>query len=410
MRAELLAHLAARLPAAVVPSRLVLLDALPLTASGKVDRRALPGPEEAAQPPAATATDRTAPRTATERAVTEAMAAVLEVPEPGPDDDFFALGGHSLLAIRLVLGLRRAFGIEMTVAELFADRTPAALAARIDRAVGAAEAAEAAQDHDGAGIVPVSRDGELPLSFGQRRMWFLDRLEPGSEEYLIPLALRLRGPLDTAAFRGALDEVARVHEVLRTRYADRDGDPVQLVDPPGPVAFRLVDLTGTGDGTKDLAARARELLEEALCAPFDLSAEHPLRVSVIRAAPEDHWVALAAHHIAFDAWSTKVFLRDLDTAYTALAAGPTRRRCAPARSSTRTSPPGSGAGRTARRTAATSSTGWSAWTVSPRSSCPPTGPARRPATPPVTPSSSMCPSPSPGRSPSWPTGTARPRS
>ncbi|MFF5620935.1 amino acid adenylation domain-containing protein [[Kitasatospora] papulosa] len=321
LRAELLAHLAARLPAAVVPSRLVLLDALPLTASGKVDRRALPGPEEAAQPPAATATDRTAPRTATERAVTEAMAAVLEVPEPGPDDDFFALGGHSLLAIRLVLGLRRAFGIEMTVAELFADRTPAALAARIDRAVGAAEAVEAAQDRDGAGIVPVSRDGELPLSFGQRRMWFLDRLEPGSEEYLIPLALRLRGPLDTAAFRGALDEVARVHEVLRTRYADRDGNPVQLVDPPGPVAFRLVDLTGTGDGTTDLAARARELLEEALCAPFDLSAEHPLRVSVIRAAPEDHWVALAAHHIAFDAWSTKVFLRDLDTAYTALAAG-----------------------------------------------------------------------------------------
>ncbi|MEU3657580.1 amino acid adenylation domain-containing protein [Streptomyces sp. NPDC032161] len=314
LRKELLAHLAARLPAAVVPSRLVLLDALPLTASGKVDRRALPGPKEAAQSPAAADPDRTAPRTATERAVVEAMAAVLEIPEPGLDDDFFTLGGHSLLAIRLVLGLRRAFGIGMTVADLFADRTPAALAARIDRATGAADTADG-------GIVPVPRDGEPPLSFGQRRMWFLDQLEPGSQEYLIPLALRLRGPLDTAALRGALDEVARAHEVLRTRYADRDGSPVQLIDPPGPVAFRLVDLTGAAGGADDVADRARELLDEALCTPFDLSAEHPLRVTVIRAAPEDHWVALAAHHIAFDAWSTKVFLRDLDTAYTALAAG-----------------------------------------------------------------------------------------
>ncbi|MFI9630711.1 amino acid adenylation domain-containing protein [Streptomyces sp. NPDC052042] len=326
LRAELLAHLAARLPAAVVPSRLMLLDALPLTASGKVDRRALPGPKEAARQPAATQAVRTAPRTATERAVVEAMATVLEIPEPGLDDDFFGLGGHSLLAIRLVLGLRRAFGIEMTVAELFADRTPAALAARIDRATKAAETAEAGQGSDGTGgtgdgIVPVPRDGELPLSFGQQRMWFLDQLEPGSQEYLIPLALRLRGPLDTAAFRGALDEVARVHEVLRTRYADRDGSPVQVIDPPGPVAFRLVDLTGADGGADEVAARARGLLEEALRVPFDLSAEHPLRVTVIRAAPEDHWVALAAHHIAFDAWSTKVFLRDLDTAYTALAAG-----------------------------------------------------------------------------------------
>ncbi|MBT3074761.1 MULTISPECIES: non-ribosomal peptide synthetase [Streptomyces] len=315
LRAELLAHLAARLPAAVVPSRLVLLDALPLTASGKVDRGALPGPEDDTAPPAATGPDRAAPRTATEQAVVAAMASVLEIPEPGPDDDFFGLGGHSLLAIRLVLGLRRAFGIEMTVADLFADRTAAALAARIDRATGAAGAEEPGREPGG--IVPVERDGALPLSFGQQRMWFLDRLEPGSQEYLIPLALRLRGPLDTEAFRRALDEVARVHEVLRTRYADHDGSPVQLIDPPGPVAYREVDLSGTEDGP----VRARELLEEALSVPFDLAAEQPLRVTVIHAAPEDHWVALAAHHIAFDAWSTKVFLRDLDTAYTALAAG-----------------------------------------------------------------------------------------
>ncbi|MEU0149800.1 amino acid adenylation domain-containing protein [Streptomyces sp. NPDC006288] len=329
LRADLLARLAERLPAAVVPSRLVLLDALPLTASGKVDRRALPAPEHPAQAAHGPAKEHTAVRTATERAVTEAMSEVLEIPGPGTDEDFFTLGGHSLLAIRLVLRLRRAFGIDLTVAELFADRTASALAARIDAAVaahtgGAAEDTAGADNTGGSGdaVVPVPRDGEMPLSFGQQRMWFLDQLEPAGQEYLIPLALRLRGPLDTAAFRGALDEVVRVHEVLRTRYADHGGSPVQLIDPPTPVAFRLVDLSdGAGDTADTLDGRARTLLDEALSTPFDLSAEHPLRVTVVRASPVDHWVALAAHHIAFDAWSTKVFLRDLDTAYTALAAG-----------------------------------------------------------------------------------------
>ncbi|MFH8759306.1 amino acid adenylation domain-containing protein [Streptomyces atroolivaceus] len=329
LRAQLLARLAERLPAAVVPSRLVLLDALPLTASGKVDRRALPAPEQTAQAAPGQAKEPAAARTATERAVTEAMSEILEIPGPGPDEDFFALGGHSLLAIRLVLRLRRAFGIDMTVAELFADRTPVALAARIDAAVAARTGSTPEDTLDGGstggtgeGIVPVPRDGGTPLSFGQQRMWFLDQLEPAGQEYLIPLALRLRGPLDTAAFRGALDEVVRVHEVLRTRYADHGGSPVQLIDPPAPVAFRLIDLVdGTGGTADTLAGRARTLLDEALSTPFDLSAEHPLRATVIRTSPVDHWVALAAHHIAFDAWSTKVFLRDLDTAYTALAAG-----------------------------------------------------------------------------------------
>ncbi|MFX4293410.1 amino acid adenylation domain-containing protein [Streptomyces bohaiensis] len=312
LAATLLDHLADRLPAPVVPGRLLLLEQMPLTASGKTDRRALPDPDRAAAGGAAASADGAAPSDPTEAAIAATMAEVLGVPVTDTRADFFALGGHSLLAIRLALRLRRTFGVELTVAELFNDRTVAGLADRVRRAAAPVDT-----------VRPEPREGGLPLSHGQQRLWFLEQLDPGGSEYLIPLALRLRGPLDTDALRGALEDVARVHEVLRTRYTDRDGTPLQHVDPPGSVPFHLADLTagpgGTGDGPavpeRLRADRARELVEQALRVPFDLSREHPLRATVVRAAPDDHWLALTSHHIAFDAWSTKIFLRDLDRAY-----------------------------------------------------------------------------------------------
>ncbi|MFJ6215457.1 amino acid adenylation domain-containing protein [Streptomyces sp. NPDC092296] len=303
---QLREYLAARLPEAMVPSVFVELDAVPLTANGKVDRRRLPAPGEREQP----AAERwVAPRTAVERTVAELMAEILGLERVGAEDDFFLLGGHSLLAIKLVLRLRRTFGIELTVGELFTARTVAALAALIDTA-----------DDDGQdGIRPVGRDRELPLSFGQQRMWFLDQLEPGSAEYIVPIALRLLGPLDVDALRRAVDETAAKHEVLRTRYRPNGGDPVQLVDPPAPVAFTLTDLTDVAGEVGE--ERARELLHELARRPFDLEREHPLRATVIRTAPEDHLLVLTMHHITFDAWSMGIYLRDLDAAYRAFAAG-----------------------------------------------------------------------------------------
>ncbi|MFE0461113.1 amino acid adenylation domain-containing protein [Kitasatospora sp. NPDC058965] len=302
---ELRAHLAARLPEAMVPSLLIPLDELPLTPNGKVDRRRLPDPEQRDAPVAEAAA---APRTATERQVAELMAEVLGLERVGVEQDFFQLGGHSLLAIRLMLRLRRAFEIKLTVGDLFTTRTVAALAARVDTAVA---------DRDGAALRPVPRTGDLPLSYGQQRMWFLDQLEPGSDEYLIPLAMRLRGPLDHGALRGALTATVAKHEVLRTRYLPGDGDPRQRVDPAGPVELTVHDLSGRPGA----AERARALVDHAGGVPFDLARECPLRATLVKVAADEHLLVLTLHHIAFDAWSMELYLRDLDQAYRALVAG-----------------------------------------------------------------------------------------
>ncbi|GAA4671288.1 condensation domain-containing protein [Phytohabitans rumicis] len=155
-----------------------------------------------------------------------------------------------------------------------------------------------------------------PLSPGQERLWFLDGLRGGTE-YLVWQRMRLRGPWDPAVFARAVAEVVRRHEVLRTRYEDSAGEPMQVIDPPGPVDVTVVDLTGEPDGE----TRAAALLDAAAGRPFDLRREHPLRVVVVRLAPTEHLVALTLHHIAADGWSCDVLLRDLDQAYRALVGG-----------------------------------------------------------------------------------------
>ncbi|MBO4208617.1 non-ribosomal peptide synthetase [Micromonospora echinofusca] len=305
--------LADRLPAAMVPSTVISLDALPLTANGKLDRAALPSPDG---PRPGTDHGYLAPATDTERTIAGIWAELLGVERVGRHDNFFTLGGHSLLAIRGVLRLRRALDAALTVGQLFTAPTVAELAAVLDAA---------RTDADGGGdgeptgtpdaIRPVPRDGDLPLSLGQRRMWFLDQLEPGSLEYLIPISMRLTGPFDVAVFRRALDEVVDRHEILRTRYRSVDGEPVQVVDPPAPLGCELVDLTGTPDA----AGRADGLLRAAASRPFDLATERPIRALVIRVADDEHLVALTLHHIAFDVWSMEIFLRELDTRYRAYA-------------------------------------------------------------------------------------------
>ncbi|GAA4671107.1 non-ribosomal peptide synthetase [Phytohabitans rumicis] len=296
-------HLADRLPAAMVPAQILPVERLPLTPNGKVDRAALlaigTSTAEAAAGPA--------PRTPVERDIATAMAEVLGADEIAVTDNFFARGGHSLAAIRLVMRLRRTFGIEMTVGDLFARPTVQGVAEWIGDQLAPAAAI---------GVTPVPRDRPLPLSFAQQRMWFLDQLTPGTAEYLIPLAVRVHGALDPDRLRRATAAVVRRHEVLRTRYLDRDGEPVQVVDPPGSLAFEQVDLTGRPDAE----TAGLELLDRASGRPFDLAAEHPLRVTLVRLGPDHHLLLMALHHVAFDAWSMGIFLADLDAAYVADAA------------------------------------------------------------------------------------------
>ncbi|HEX2187619.1 MAG TPA: amino acid adenylation domain-containing protein, partial [Longimicrobiaceae bacterium] len=257
--AELRAHVAARLPEYMVPGAFVRLDQLPLSVSGKVDRRALPAPEWSAE-------GYVAPRTATEEVLAGIWAEVLRVEQVSAEANFFALGGHSLLATQVVARTRQAFGIELPLRTLFEAQSVAALAGRVDalRSAGAGAAPP---------IVRVPREGALPLSFAQQRLWLVDRLEPGSAAYNMPAALRLRGVLDTAALRRSLDALVERHETLRTTFVEQGGAPVQVIHSPAPVALAQHDV-------RDLREAERLAAEEAL-RPFDLAAGPLLRASLL---------------------------------------------------------------------------------------------------------------------------------
>ena len=169
------------------------------------------------------------------------------------------------------------------------------------------------------GIARIDREGALPLSSAQRRLWVLDQMQPGGTEYLMPVRLRMRGTLDTGALQRALDDIVERHEVLRTRYRAVDGEPVQVVDPPAPLRWQYTDLSGDGP---DAAERSLDhLAATAARRPFDLGADWPVRAVLARLADDEHVLLLTLHHIAADGWSESVLLGELDTLYTAHAAG-----------------------------------------------------------------------------------------
>ncbi len=298
--AELRARLAERLPAHMVPSAFVVLEGLPLTSNGKLDRGALPAPGGESGGGRAYA----APRTPTEEIVAGVWAEALGVERVGAHDDFFALGGHSLLATRVVSRLRRALGVEVPMRALFEAPTVAALAER----VAAGARAEAPP------VVPVDRTRPLPLSFAQRRLWLLDRMEPGSAAYNVPVALRLRGPLDEEALERALGEVVRRHETLRTVFRAAGGDePVQVVLPPGPVALARIDLARLPGSERE--ARLRELAREEAARPFDLERGPVFRASLVRLDDGDAAALFTVHHVASDQWSSEVLVSELSALY-----------------------------------------------------------------------------------------------
>ncbi|WP_441247471.1 amino acid adenylation domain-containing protein [Kitasatospora sp. McL0602] len=274
------AHLADRLPEYMVPSALLALDELPLTINGKLDREALPAPDYAA-----VSTGR-GPRDARESVLCGLFAEVLGLPEMGIDDSFFELGGHSLLATRLVNRIRVTLGVELGVRSVFEAPTVARLVAL------AGESSTGVR----AGVVAVlPRPAVVPLSAAQRRLWFMFRLDGPSVTYNVPVVLRVRGVLDREVLSAALGDVVGRHEVLRTVFAELDGEPVQLVRPAGPLPVF--------EGAS-VAAACGHL--------FDLAAELPVRVEVVGDV-----LVLVVHHIATDGWSMGPFMADLSAAYAA---------------------------------------------------------------------------------------------
>jgi amino acid adenylation domain-containing protein len=305
---ELRRHLAAGLPEYMIPGEWAFLDALPLTSHGKVDRRALLRIEPAA---AAAAAGEEGPRTAAEELLAGIWAEVLGARPVGREDSFFDLGGHSLLATQVMSRVRALFGVELPLRSLFERPTVAALAAEIE--AGTAGALEMAP------LAPVPRLGALPLSFAQQRLWFLDQMEPGNPAYNLPTAFRLAGGLDPAALAGAIREVVRRHEALRTRFEVVAGEPSQAIAPALPVELPLIDLGGLDAAVRDPEARRLAAAEGAR--PFDLARGPLLRALLLRLGAEEHLVLAAMHHIVSDGWSMGVFIREVAVLYAAARGG-----------------------------------------------------------------------------------------
>ncbi|MEU7876480.1 amino acid adenylation domain-containing protein, partial [Dactylosporangium sp. NPDC049140] len=297
---ELRAFLAGRLPEHMIPAVFVELTAIPLTANGKLDRAALPAPDQS-RPELGGGF--VAPRTSVEERLAAIWGDVLGVDRVGVHDNFFELGGHSLLATQVVSRIRAVFDAELPVAALFDEPTIAGLAIAVEGAVPGIGAAP---------IVPVGRDEPLPLSFAQQRLWFLAQLEPDSIEYNTPIAVHLGGALDVEALTGALGRLVGRHEVLRTRLvAGTDETPHQVIDPAGPFALPVVDLSGADDP----AGAARAWLADDRRAPFDLAAGPLFRATLLRLGDDKHILAIAKHHVVSDEWSAEILRRELDALY-----------------------------------------------------------------------------------------------
>ncbi|OZM72919.1 non-ribosomal peptide synthetase [Amycolatopsis antarctica] len=296
---QLRAHVARDLPEYMVPAAVVGLDGLPLTVNGKLDRAALPAPV------LATAPQGRAPGNSREAALCALFAEVLDVPAVSVDDNFFDLGGHSLLATRLASRIRAELGADIGVRTLFEAPTAAALADLLPGRETADERPE---------LLPAPRPRNVPLSFAQRRLWFLHQLEGPSPTYNVPLALRLHGPLDIDALHAALTDVLTRHETLRTVFPAVDGRPSQHILPAGSAAIDL-PVTAVEEAAVDRA------LERAASHGFELSTELPLRAELFSLGQDRFVLSLLMHHIAGDGWSMAPFARDLAQAYTARREG-----------------------------------------------------------------------------------------
>ncbi|MFE7838953.1 amino acid adenylation domain-containing protein [Streptomyces sp. NPDC057474] len=296
--AALRAALGRALPDFMVPAAIVALDELPLTPNGKLDRAALPAPR--------TTTVRRSPRSPREEMLAGLFATVLKVPRVGIDDNFFDLGGHSLLATRLISRIRSVLGAEVSLRDLFEAPTVAGLGERIERAAGARNPLTP--------VAPADRPERLPLSYAQRRLWFLGRVNGPSATYNIPLALRLRGELDSAALRAALADLTARHETLRTVYPSHAGEPYQHILAPHE-AVPALDVVRTEEHLLP------ERLSEAAAQPYELTRDLPLRATLFELGEREHVLFLLLHHIAGDGWSLAPLTRDLSHAYTARRAG-----------------------------------------------------------------------------------------
>ncbi len=301
-------YLRDRLPPYMVPSAFVLLDRIPLTPNGKVDRQALPTFSfERIQP----AQDFVRPQTETEQALAAIWSELLKVESIGTRDDFFDLGGHSLLAIKAVSRIRDVFGVDLQTQALFEHPTIAGLSTLLSDAKRSSGSALK--------IEPRKRGGPSPLSFAQEQLWFLDQLAPGSPVYNIVDVIRINGRYDAEAMARAMQELVRRHEVLRTAFSSSDGRPMQDVRPSVDLTLPERDLSGLSEQERE--HEWIRVVHDQGRAAFDLSRAPLLRGTVVHRSPQDHRLLLTIHHIIADEWSMELLQQEIRQLYEAFSQG-----------------------------------------------------------------------------------------
>jgi amino acid adenylation domain-containing protein len=304
---EALRHfLQQQLPPYMLPAALVTLPALPLTPNGKLNRQALPVPEGRREGILV------GPRTVHEEVLAAIWTDVLGIERVSVEDDFFDLGGHSLLATQLIARIRKTFQAELPLQSVFEHPTLARLTMAVEKAVQQTTPRLPP-------VVPIPRDGDLPLSFAQQRLWFLNQLEPGSAAYNLASPLRITGPLDVAVLAASLDEVIRRHESLRTTFHSVDGEPLQRIEQPRPAGLQVIDLGALEPGRREAEVAHLSLLEAKL--PFDLSRGPLLRATLLRLEDALHVLPFTMHHIVSDVWSKGNLVREVALLYRAFSAG-----------------------------------------------------------------------------------------
>ncbi|OYE00557.1 non-ribosomal peptide synthetase [Nostoc sp. 'Peltigera membranacea cyanobiont' 232] len=306
---ELRSDLKKKLPDYMVPSAIVILESLPLTPNGKVDRRALP----AAEPSSELLEKYVAPRSPIEEILALIWQQVLKVELVGRHDNFFELGGHSLLATQLISRVRSSLKVELPLRSLFAAPTIAQLAPSIQ------QLQQQNLELAAPPILPRTGNVELPLSYAQQRLWFLDQFEPNSASYNIPFGLRLVGTLNVAALEQSLIEIIYRHEALRTNFITVDGQASQIIETETNWTVTVVDLKHLP--LTEIEIAAQQLVQQQALLAFDLESEALMRATLVVLSPTEQWLLVCMHHVVSDGWSIGVFVQELQALYNASSQG-----------------------------------------------------------------------------------------
>ena len=294
--------LATELPEYMVPALLMRLDAMPLSPSGKLDRRALPAPVWQTR-------EHVEPQTPLQQQIAAIWREVLGLPRIGLRDDFFALGGHSLLATQIISRTRQACDVELPLRTLFEASELGAFAEQI----GLIQAS--GQRNQQTAIAKVDRSQPVPLSYSQQRMWFLWQMEPDSPAYNVGGMARLRGVLDVGRFEAALQALIMRHETLRTTFPSVDGVAYQKVSAQTDLRMDWQDLSALNEAERQL--RLQRLADHEAHTPFNLETGPLLRACLVKAGEQEHYLVLTLHHIVTEGWAMDIFARELSALYEA---------------------------------------------------------------------------------------------